>query len=94
MDTVLLSTIKATTYKLKRFYRIFLFNLSTVNETLIRSYYVGDSQLYVDEWGASIDREGEKGFETRTFARGSCIPFSTTFVGENSREGSTGSQQH
>ena len=58
-----------------------------MNETLIRSYYVGDKQLYVDEWGRDIEREGEKGFETRSFARGSCIPLASVFVGEEEREG-------
>ncbi|XP_072044573.1 development-specific protein LVN1.2-like [Amphiura filiformis] len=62
----------------------------TINETLIRSYYVGDRQLNIDEWGAPIDHEsGEKGFETRSFVRGSCIPFASSFVGERTQGGST-----
>lgn len=57
-----------------------------VNETLVRSYYVGDKELHIDEWGEKIEREEEKGFELRSFVRGTCIPFSSVFVGEEERD--------
>lgn len=58
-----------------------------VNETFVGSFYVGDKQVFVDEWSQRIEHESERGFETREFIRGSCIPFKNTFIGEATEGG-------
>ena len=61
-----------------------------MNETFVGSFYVGDKQVFVDEWSQRIEHESERGFETREFIRGSCIPFKNTFIGEATEGGTKG----